>query len=72
MVVLVMNAFGIEKAEFEKSQFEDGYAIPGWAAEFIAGAVKEGIVKGYPDNTFKPDNEVTRGEVFALIANCID
>ena len=30
-----------------KSQFEDGDAIPGWAAEFIAGAVKEGIVKGY-------------------------
>ncbi|HHX17272.1 MAG TPA: hypothetical protein GX727_00230 [Clostridium sp.] len=72
MVVLIMNAFGIEKAEFEKSQFADGDIIPGWAADFIAGAVKEGIVKGYPDNTFKPGNEVTRGEVFALIANCID
>lgn len=72
MVVLVMNAFGIEKAGFDKSRFKDGDEIPGWAADFIEGAVKEGIVKGYPDNTFKPGNEVTRGEVFAIIANCID
>ena len=47
-----------------------GYAA--YCSYTAAGAVKEGIVKGYPDNTFKPDNEVTRGEVFALIANCID
>lgn len=72
MVVLVMNAFGIEKAGLDKSRFKDGDEIPGWAADFIEGAVKEGIVKGYPDNTFKPGNEVTRGEVFAIIANCID
>lgn len=72
MVVLIMNAFEYEKVEFDQSKFADGDVIPGWAADFIAGAVKEGIVAGYPDNTFKPTNEVTRGEVFALIANCIE
>ncbi|MDQ2087713.1 S-layer homology domain-containing protein [Herbivorax sp. ANBcel31] len=72
MVVLVMNAFGYEKVEFDQSDFADGEMIPSWAADFIAGAVNEGIVTGYPDNTFRPSREVTRGEVFALIANCIE
>jgi len=40
-----------------------------WAKDYIAACVKAGIVKGYPDNTFKPDNNATRAEAAVIIAS---
>lgn len=39
-----------------------------WAAKYIMPAVKYGIVKGYPDGTFKPSQVLTRAEGLAMIA----
>lgn len=38
-----------------------------WAQGFIERLVSEGYIKGYPDNTFKPDNNVKRSECVSLI-----
>lgn len=39
-----------------------------WAKEQIQSWVSSGYIKGYPDGTFKPDNNITRAE-FMTIAN---
>lgn len=39
-----------------------------WYANAVAFMEQEGIVKGYEDGTFKPDNQITRAE-FAVIAS---
>ena len=39
-----------------------------WAYEFITQASKRGMVKGYPDNTFNPNGNITRAEGVAMIA----
>ncbi|MBU0672340.1 MAG: S-layer homology domain-containing protein [Candidatus Margulisbacteria bacterium] len=39
-----------------------------WAAKYINLAAELGIVKGYPDKTFKPSGDVTRAEGLAMIA----
>ncbi len=39
-----------------------------WATKYIAQAVEEGAVKGYPNGTFKPNGLVTRAEGVAIIA----
>jgi lysozyme len=39
-----------------------------WAADEIAAAVDDGIMEGYPDGTFKPDQAITRAEFAAAIA----
>ena len=39
-----------------------------WATKFIAQAVEEGAVKGYPNGTFKPNGFITRAEGVAVIA----
>lgn len=39
-----------------------------WAYSSIDKAVRKGIIKGYEDETFKPDNNLTRAEVCAIIA----
>lgn len=38
-----------------------------WAAPVITQAVTDGLIKGYPDGTFKPDRGVTRAEFVAMI-----
>ncbi|MGI5971169.1 MAG: S-layer homology domain-containing protein [Oscillospiraceae bacterium] len=37
----------------------------------INAAVSLGIVQGYPDGTFKPDNNITREEIFMMLRNLL-
>lgn len=39
-----------------------------WAKGFIIDCQDRGIIKGYEDGTFRPDNPITRGEVAAAIS----
>ncbi|ADG07760.1 S-layer homology domain-containing protein [Kyrpidia tusciae] len=38
-----------------------------WAEPQIADWVNKGLIKGYPDGTFKPDNNISRAEFMALV-----
>ena len=38
-----------------------------WAKDKISQWVNGGIVSGYQDSTFKPDNNITRAEFMALV-----
>lgn len=40
-----------------------------WAAGYISAGVKSGILKGYPNGTFLPENMVSRAELAALLIN---
>ncbi|HHW03015.1 MAG TPA: S-layer homology domain-containing protein [Thermoanaerobacterales bacterium] len=42
-----------------------------WATEAIKWAAEKGIVKGYPDGTFKPTKSVTKAEFAAILARCV-
>lgn len=39
-----------------------------WAEEAITALVDEGIIGGYPDGTFRPENPVTRAEFAKMVA----
>lgn len=43
-----------------------------WASEYIYSAVGMGWIKGYSDKTFKPDNNITRAEVVAIVNRVTD
>ncbi len=70
MCTLLMKAKGEalapSEAEGLRITFND---LPSkhWAAPYIAQAAKLGIVKGYPDGTFRPKNKITRAEGLAMI-----
>lgn len=38
-----------------------------WAADTVTKWVEQGLIKGYPDGTFKPNDPVKRGEFAALL-----
>ncbi|MDD4569778.1 MAG: S-layer homology domain-containing protein, partial [Tepidanaerobacteraceae bacterium] len=42
-----------------------------WAKENIKYLVERGIIVGYPDNTFRPDNPITRAEFTALLVKAL-
>ncbi len=47
--------------------FSDRNEVSSWAAGYIKAAVDNGIITGYEDGTFRPQNVVTRGEVAKII-----
>ncbi|KOP67910.1 S-layer protein [Bacillus sp. FJAT-18019] len=47
--------------------FKDSSLIGSWALEAIQWAVSEGLVKGYEDGSFRPNQSVNRAEMAALI-----
>lgn len=43
-----------------------------WAYDYVMKLADNGITKGYPDNTFRPANKITRAEVAVFLALSID
>lgn len=72
MVTIVMNAFAFGKATENIHLFKDSLSIPSWAKGFVGKAYDLGLSKGYSDNTFKPNNSVTRAEACVIIMNSLD
>ncbi len=56
------------KGEANYSDVANGY----WAQEEIGATTKAGYMIGYPSGVFKPDQPITKAEVFATIAKQID
>lgn len=69
-VVMLMKALKPETAG-EQLSFTDADKIGTWARGAVAQAVQEGIIKGYGDGSFRPNAEVTRAEMVAMIANAL-
>ncbi|MEN6463098.1 MAG: S-layer homology domain-containing protein, partial [Syntrophomonas sp.] len=51
--------------------FKDAKDIPAWSVNAVAAMAKAGLIKGYPDGTFKAINPITRGEVAAIVYSAI-
>ena len=49
--------------------FSDADDIPKWAFSAVSGLEEKGIVKGFEDNTIRPNNHITRAESAVLIDN---
>ena len=70
LAVILAEEFGLNNKAVSK-QYKDipsGY----WAKDWIYGALNGGVMIGYPDKKFRPDQPVTKAEVFATIAQLID
>ncbi|BAU27112.1 cohesin domain-containing protein [Aneurinibacillus soli] len=70
MAVILTN---IKKNGTEGKQlsFKDATSISAWAQKAVSKAVEEGIVTGYPDQTFKPHKTATRAEAVTMIHNAL-
>jgi hypothetical protein len=76
MAKMVVRTWGLEddakaKAGVETS-FNDDIDIEDEDKGYIIIASENEIIKGYPDNTFKPDGEATRAEASTIIVNTLE
>jgi hypothetical protein len=65
---MIIRTFDIEP--IEGSLFDD--TSDSWAESSINGAVGEGIITGYEDNTFRPNVPITREEMAAMISRALN
>jgi len=42
-----------------------------WYYSHVASAVEKGYIKGYPDNSFRPDENITRADIATVVYRCI-
>ena len=66
MATMIVNSLGIPVSGGSATKFSD---VPSshWASGYIAYAVSVGFVAGYPDGTFKPEQQVTANEALTMI-----
>ena len=51
----------------ELTAFKDWTEIPASSRPYIAKALSEGVISGYPDRTFQPNRQVTRAQAATMI-----
>ena len=66
-VLLGKHGAGYTPPSFSSYSFSDIEGL--WAADWIEEAYQEGIVGGYPDGTYRPNNHVTRAQMAKFLVN---
>ena len=72
MATLVVKGFNLnDNASCPTDLFKD---VPEshWANKTIAKAVANGLMTGYPNNTFKPNQPISRAEAYSIMAKGIN
>nr|WP_260981977.1 chitobiase/beta-hexosaminidase C-terminal domain-containing protein [Paenibacillus sp. 32O-W] len=59
------------KGEDAALTFTDNEQIGEWAKQAVAQAVESGIIEGYDDGSFRPNNRISRAEMAAMIARAL-
>lgn len=67
LAVMIARVLEQEDIGEEKVEFSDSVHIASWAKQGVAKAVTKGILKGFPDNTFRPREAVSRKESAVVI-----
>ncbi|MFH1429220.1 MAG: S-layer homology domain-containing protein [Candidatus Margulisiibacteriota bacterium] len=65
VILVKLNKSALVKLQ-DKTSMRD-VPITYWAAPYIETAVLKGLIRGYPDKTYKPKSSVSRAEAIVLI-----
>ncbi|WP_193726926.1 S-layer homology domain-containing protein [Paenibacillus guangzhouensis] len=65
-ITLLARALQLSSSNYPLN-FKDVKQIPAWSQSFVASALEAGIVKGYADQSFRPNQHITRAEMAAMI-----
>jgi len=67
MAVMIAKAANLQSDSSQPISFTDQEQISSWAAQAVSSSVSQGIINGYPDNTFRPSGSATRAEAATVI-----
>lgn len=66
MVLLARN-LRLDPVDGEVTEFADGHVFSDWSRGYARAAHQAGIVGGYTDGSYKPKNNITRGEMAVML-----
>lgn len=55
----------------EVTQFSDGNGFAEYSKGYVKAAVEKGLIKGYPDGTFRPEANISRGAMALLLERAL-
>ncbi|MBQ9493969.1 MAG: S-layer homology domain-containing protein [Oscillibacter sp.] len=55
----------------EVTQFTDGNAFADYSKGYVKAAVQKGLIKGYPDGSFRPEANISRGAMALLLERAL-
>ncbi|MEQ8174647.1 MAG: S-layer homology domain-containing protein [Syntrophomonadaceae bacterium] len=64
---LLVQSLGLQDYQLQNSQSPYTDQLPAWAERAILICTEKGLMKGYPDGSFKPDQHITRAEMCAAL-----
>lgn len=67
MTAILIRGFKKDFKDDFVLDFIDSDRISNWAVKYVKSAVFNKVIEGYPDNSFKPQNYITRGEAFTIV-----
>jgi|GEM_PF-6933017 len=65
-VAMAVKSIGLE-TKSSNLAFKDKQQIPAWANEYWQTAVASGLIKGYEDNTLRPNQKISRAEMITIL-----
>lgn len=71
MAAMVVKAAALGKLSGSVRAFADTASISGWAVDAVDTATGQFIISGYPDNTFRPQENATRAEAVTVIIKAL-
>ena len=67
--LMISNYKKIADYNYDKiNRFADKLEISDWAKSGVEGVLEKGYMNGYPDNTFKPQSNITRAEAVVTLS----
>lgn len=69
--VLICNNMMLEQESGEALGFSDSRDFASWSRHRIQSIAKEGVLSGYPDGSFKPQDPITRGQVAVMLVKAV-
>lgn len=66
-VVILVKCMGTKDESEPVSQFADETDISSWAYPSVTQAIDQGLIHGFPDNTFRPQSKLTRAQVAIML-----
>ncbi|MDF9409524.1 S-layer homology domain-containing protein [Pelotomaculum isophthalicicum JI] len=71
MAAMIVKAARLTTLYSQGTSFADSADISPWATGDVAVAVRNGVISGYPGNTFLPQGQATRAEAATVIMNAL-
>ena len=72
MARYTVKALGYNVTGADEPEFDDREDISTGYEKYVSVAVEKELIKGYPGNTFKPKDSLTRAEAFTVICRYLD